>query len=125
MIIAGCVATSDNNMMLNSNENNVKNISPGQLESMMSDEDIFLIDVHTPEQEHISGTDAVIPYDQLKDRLDELPQDKNAKIVVYCRSGSMSAEAAQTLSEAGYTHVYDVMGGRNEWMQTMNHMAEN
>jgi rhodanese-related sulfurtransferase len=40
--------------------------------------------------------------------------DKEAKIVVYCRSGRRSAEAAKVLKELGYKNVYD-LGGINSW----------
>jgi len=77
----------------------------------LEDKHFFLIDVHVPEQEHIEGTDAIIAYDQIQDHLSELPQDKNEKIVLYCRSGSMSQQAAQTLAELGYTDVSHLDGG--------------
>ena len=44
-----------------------------------------------------------------------MPADKNAKIVVYCRSGAMSSDAAQTLTRLGYTNIWDVDGGMMAW----------
>jgi len=66
---------------------------------MKKNKDFFLVDTHIPEQEHISQTDAFIPYNEIENKLSLLPEDKNAKIVVYCRSGSMSRAAAYTLVE--------------------------
>jgi rhodanese-related sulfurtransferase len=40
--------------------------------------------------------------------------DKDAKILVYCRSGNRSATAAKELIEMGYTDVYD-FGGIMSW----------
>lgn len=44
-----------------------------------------------------------------------MPRNKSTPIVLYCRSGSMSAEAHQTLSTLGYTHVRELAGGFNAW----------
>jgi rhodanese-related sulfurtransferase len=88
-------------------------LKPIQLKQMLEDKDFFLLDVHIPEQTHIPGTDAFIDYRKLTENLDKLPQNKNAKLVVYCRSGSMSRAAATELIELGYTNVYDLEGGIN------------
>ena len=79
-----------------------------------SGELLFLVDVHIPEQQHIKGTDAFIPYNEIENNLDSLP-DKNSKIVLYCRSGSMSIEASETLVKLGYKNVYNHLGGTNDW----------
>ncbi len=92
-----------------------KNITPYQLNQMMKNKDFELIDVHIPEQKHIKGTDKFIPYNEISSRIDELPQDKNRKIVLYCRSGSMSRVAAEELVKMGYTNVYNLDGGINAW----------
>jgi len=51
---------------------------------------------------------------ELGGKLNKIPQDK--PVVVYCRSGNRSAQAAQTLLAAGYTEVYD-LGGLFEWVR--------
>jgi rhodanese-related sulfurtransferase len=94
-----------------------QNIEPEDLSVMLKAKDFTLIDVHVPEQEHIAGTDLVLPYNELADRISELPTDKNAKIVLYCRSGNMSEQAAETLLAMGYTNVYNLAGGANAWQQ--------
>ena len=92
-----------------------KTITAEELKASLATKDFFLIDVHTPEQEHIKGTDAVIPYDQIGLQINELPTDKNAAIVLYCRSGSMSQQAAQTLVDLGYTNITHVEGGKRAY----------
>ena len=89
-------------------------ITPEELERMLKDKDFTLIDVHIPEQEHIAGTDELIPYTEVA-HSNKLPKDKDAKVVVYCRSGGMSRAAAYTLAEEGYTNVYDLAGGKNAY----------
>jgi len=92
-------------------------ISADELAVMLADtnSDVTLVDVHTPEQAHIPGTDAFIPYETIADRKDALPENLETPIVVYCRSGSMSTTAAETLISLGYRNVYNLEGGTNAW----------
>ncbi|MEW6035168.1 MAG: rhodanese-like domain-containing protein [Candidatus Micrarchaeota archaeon] len=95
------------------------NITESTLQGMMEEKDFFLLDVHVPEvQEHLNGTDAFIPYDAIGQNLDKLPQQRDAKIVVYCRTGRMSADASQKLADLGYTNVYNVMDGIGSYRDT-------
>ncbi len=83
---------------------------------MDNDENIVILDVRTLEEydeKHIPGA-VVIPNETIKkETLKELP-DLEQEILVYCRSGNRSRQAAEKLIEAGYTNVYD-FGGINEW----------
>lgn len=82
--------------------------------SRLEDPESFVINVHVPYEGEIEGTDAFIPYDQIKGD-EHLPADKQTDILVYCRSGRMSMEAAATLIDEGYTNVYELRGGMNAW----------
>jgi rhodanese-related sulfurtransferase len=44
-----------------------------------------------------------------------LPENKNEKIIIYCRSGSMGDTASQTLVDLGFTDVSNLEGGYNLW----------
>jgi rhodanese-related sulfurtransferase len=91
------------------------NVAPDRLAQMLRAKDFTLINVKTPYIGEIDGTDLYIPYDHLTARVSELPQDKGARVLVYCRSGAESAIAAQTLLNLGYTNVWNLDGGMNAW----------
>lgn len=90
-------------------------ILPQELNTMLQSKDFFFVNVHTPYAGEIEKTDAFIPFDEIDARLSEFPQARDAKIVAYCRSGSMSATAARALVKAGYTNVYNLDGGFRAW----------
>jgi len=119
-IFSGCISQPEQKVTPIATEEPVKgyrDITAPELKAMMAEEDIFLVDTHIPEQRHIKGTDEVIPFNEIEANLERFPSDKNAKIVVYCRSGSMSAVASKTLVELGYTDVNNLLGGANGWMK--------
>ena len=85
-------------------------------ERMDKGDEIIILDVRTEEEYregHIPGA-IVIPNETISSEpLKELP-DLEQEILVYCRSGNRSAQAAKKLIEAGYTQVYD-FGGITDW----------
>lgn len=93
------------------------NVSPAELKAMLQNKDFIFVNVHIPFEGNIPGTDLSIPYDQIgtPENLARLPADKNAKILLYCRSGRMSAIAAETLVSLGYTNIWNLKGGMVEW----------
>jgi rhodanese-related sulfurtransferase len=89
-------------------------VSPEELKSLMRKEDLLLVNTHVPFEGDIPGTDLSIPYDKIGRNLDRLPR-RGEKVVLYCRSGRMSALAARTLVKDGYENVWDLEGGMVAW----------
>jgi rhodanese-related sulfurtransferase len=92
-----------------------KDITVQELKEALKKKDFFLIDVHIPEQEHIPGTDAFIPYNEIEKYQDKLPKDKDTKIIVYCEAGPMGDTASNALFKLGYKDVYNLVGGKRSW----------
>jgi rhodanese-related sulfurtransferase len=90
-------------------------VTPTELQTMLASKDFIFVNVHIPFEGNIAATDLSIPYDQMVENLDQLPADKNAKIVLYCRSGRMSDIAARELVGQGYTNVWNLAGGMVDW----------
>ena len=88
-------------------------LTPQQLKTMLANKDFTLINVHIPYEGEIPGTDMNIPYNNI----DAFRQKfkPNQKIVIYCRSGAMSAYTFQKLKQAGFQQVYDLSGGMIAW----------
>lgn len=90
-------------------------LSPGELRALLADRNFFLINVHVPYEGEIAGTTAFIPYDRIAEDAARLPADRETPIVLYCRTGRMSAEAATTLVRLGYRDVRHLAGGMEAW----------
>ncbi|MFC2030052.1 rhodanese-like domain-containing protein [Chloroflexota bacterium] len=129
LLVAGCgsasepgdVAVSDSGFTKNAD--GYANITVDQLADMMPDKDFALVNVHIPYQGEIPETDLFIPFDEIAENVDQLP-DKDAPIVLYCRSGSMSTTAAEALADLGYANVLEVDGGFNAWKEAGNQLLD-
>lgn len=81
-----------------------------------SGDDIIILDVRTQEEfneGHIPGA-ILIPNETILDEQPALLPDLDAEILIYCRSGNRSAQAANKLIAMGYTDVVD-FGGIIDW----------
>jgi len=94
-------------------------ITVSELQNLIETEEFTFVNVHIPLDGNIPSTDAEIPFDEIENYLDLLPENKDEKIVLYCRSGSMGNTASQTLVDLGYSDVSNLEGGYNVW-KSMN-----
>lgn len=76
-----------------------------------------LVDVRTPD-EYSGGTiGEAVNIDFMADNFEEEIQklDKSTPMLVFCQAGGRSQQAAQKMSELGFTEVYDLLGGYGSW----------
>ena len=99
---------------LSRNADGYFDITAEQLAKVSEGHEFTLVNVHIPYEGELPATDLFVPYNTITDHTDQLPA-QNAPIVLYCRSGSMSTQAAKQLAELGYTNVYELDGGFNAW----------
>jgi rhodanese-related sulfurtransferase len=94
-----------------------RDIMVPELQAMLQRKNFPTINVHVPFAGDIPLTDASIRFDEIANNLAQLPTDKNAPIVLYCRTGPMSTRAATDLVRLGYTNVFNLVGGFNAWVE--------
>ena len=95
------------------------NVLPAQeFDAAISKGDVLLVDVHTPKQAHIKGTDHLLPHKNIAEHLEKFPSDKATPIYLYCKTGHMVNVAARTLLSQGYTNVYNLEGGTEAWKES-------
>lgn len=81
-----------------------------------ADQNIILLDVRKPdeyEKKHIPNA-VLLPIEELREGNFSALPDKEQKIIIYCWTGRRAEDAAEILTEAGYTKVYE-MGGIVDW----------
>ena len=112
LFLAGCMVTKTSET-----SGSYKTISSTEAQQMIEDnKDALILDVRTAaeyESEHIPNAVNLSNEDIQAGKVDSL-KDKSQLIMVYCRSGNRSRQAAQKLAELGYTNVVD-FGGIQSW----------
>ncbi len=96
-------------------------MSPAELDRRRKDANIVLVDVREDWELDIAPPPSPfvhIPLGQLDARAAEL--DPNAEIVVICRSGGRSMQAAQFLAKRGFDSVFNLTGGMLAWSRDVD-----
>ena len=91
-------------------------ISAEEAYEMMASQEVVVVDVRTRgeyDAGHIENA-VLVPNESIGSEMPEALPDKEATLLVYCRSGRRSKDAAQKLLALGYQSVYD-FGGVIDW----------
>lgn len=108
-------STSAEGPAVSTTPDGVQLLGPLEFAAVMNEEGVRVINVHIPYDGEIAGTDDFVAYDSIQ-TWGGRPDDVTTPIAVYCRSGNMSATAARTLVDLGYTNVVDLAGGMDAWV---------
>ncbi|WP_147534164.1 rhodanese-like domain-containing protein [Bacillus marasmi] len=95
----------------------VSNISTDEMAAKMNQNDgnMVFIDVREPDEfaaGHVPGI-VNLPLSELSEETADFPKD--SEIVIICRSGNRSLQAAEKLQGYGFTNLINVQGGMNDW----------
>ena len=89
-------------------------VAPEEFAAAISEPGRVTINVHVPDEGSLQGTDLWIPFNAVDLRRDQLPPE-GTPLAVYCRSGTMSALAVETLTRLGYDDIVELDGGMEAW----------
>lgn len=82
-------------------------------------EKLHLVDVREPfenDEFNIGGT--LLPLGKVQSlQIEDIEDLKNEEVILYCRSGRRSADAAYILESAGFTNTKNLQGGMLDWLQ--------
>lgn len=115
--VAGETSTAVVGQMVETEAGFYVNVTPQELSSMLATKDFTLVNAYHRYEGEIEGTDLFIPYDEIAERVGELPAQRDSKIVLYCASGDSSVAAATTLVGLGYTNIWNLDGGMVAWVE--------
>jgi len=88
---------------------------------MDASEDFLLLDVRQQDEYDFVNLDGtLIPLGQLQQRLGEIDAYKDKEVVVMCRTGSRSGQAARILAREGFQNVFNLSGGINGWSRDVD-----
>jgi NADPH-dependent 2,4-dienoyl-CoA reductase/sulfur reductase-like enzyme/rhodanese-related sulfurtransferase len=106
-------------LMENKLKGRLNGIGPVEFRKMLEEGNKpFILDVRTPEEfdmMRIGIGETLIPIGDLRQRLHDLPEDKDREIVCYCKISLRGYEAAVQLNAAGWTNVKVLEGGVMAW----------
>ena len=107
LLLTGCGAGGA------SEEKGYQQISQEEAKEMMDSQEVLILDVREQNEYdsgHIPGA-VLLPVGSItEESAAEVIPEKDATVLVYCRSGNRSKTAAKTLAELGYTGIYEFGG---------------
>lgn len=95
----------------------VKSLNTADFKAAISDKNVQLVDVRTPDEyKHGTIANAIlidVYSNDFEEKFDNL--DKNRPVAVFCHSGARSVHAAKILAKKGFSLIYNLQGGIVTW----------
>jgi len=99
------------------NQKRINDVETEQMKQLIAEQPGVLLDVRTADEVgegFIKGAQNIdITQPDFLEKIKSL--DKNDPVYVYCKKGGRSANASEKLAKAGFTKVYNMMGGFDSW----------
>ena len=94
-----------------------EDVSTDRAAEMLKTEDAILLDVRSADEFSSGFIQGALNIDVnsvgFEEKISKL--DKSATYIVYCQSGRRSAKSQEIMIDAGFTNVYNIMGGITDW----------
>lgn len=97
----------------------LKNLDALKAADLIKQESVLILDVRTPaeyREAHIKDS-ILIPLQELETGYTKISEHANRPVLIYCRSGNRSVAAANILISKGFTDLYHLKGGINDWIK--------
>lgn len=119
--LTACAQTEEtNNSTITTVESSVevKRVTKEEFKTFLAENtNAQLVDVRTPSEFQSGSIDGAenIDYNNANFELNISGLDKDAPVLIYCRSGNRSSKALKVFEESGFTHVLELEGGYMNW----------
>lgn len=104
----------------------MENITAEEVKKRLDDgEELNLVDVREPnEREEFNIGGVLVPLGDIRAmQVDELEELKDKEVILYCRSGNRSGQAAMILETMGFTNTKNLVGGMLAWQEKFSQQS--
>ncbi|MDO1449262.1 rhodanese-like domain-containing protein [Rhodocytophaga aerolata] len=105
------------NLFKNNPTTSYTNVSAAEFKQLQEDKNALVLDVRTAGEVAGGKINGARNIDLMSSSFEKQLQglDKSKTYLLYCRSGSRSAQAASTMTSMGFEKVYNLKGGISAW----------
>lgn len=118
LVMGSCGTSSTGNKAVNETAGKTGLLNPQEFQDKMAALDkVQLVDVRTPEEYNGGYITGAVNMDFNNEAFEEQIKElkKDVPVMVYCKAGGRSEQAAALLAEKGFKEVYDLKGGMMAW----------